>query len=66
MKLIRIPTKLKPGTIWISDDGFIHREDGPAIEYDDGVKYWFLNDRCLEDISSQENFDRYMKLKAFW
>jgi len=21
----------------------LHREDGPALEYNDGTKYWFLN-----------------------
>lgn len=21
----------------------LHREDGPAVEYDDGSKYWYLN-----------------------
>jgi len=23
-----------------------HREDGPAIEYADGSKFWYLNDKC--------------------
>jgi hypothetical protein len=25
-------------------NGKYHREDGPAIEYENGVKYWFIND----------------------
>jgi hypothetical protein len=25
-------------------DGKYHREDGPAIEFDDGTRYWFLDD----------------------
>ena len=24
-------------------NGELHREDGPAIEYDDGYKIWYLN-----------------------
>jgi len=26
-------------------DGKLHREDGPALEYFGGSKYWFLNNR---------------------
>ena len=32
------------GTKYWCLDGQLHREDGPAIEYPDGVKRWFLND----------------------
>jgi hypothetical protein len=27
--------------------GSLHREDGPAIEYHDGSKSWFLNDKLV-------------------
>ena len=27
---------------WYENDK-LHREDGPALEYDDGTKIWFLN-----------------------
>jgi len=43
----------------------IHREDGPAIEYPDGRKEWWIKGQILE-VSSQEEFERYMKLKSFW
>jgi len=23
----------------------LHREDGPAVEYDDGFKFWYLNNK---------------------
>ena len=26
-------------------NGKIHREDGPAVEWSDGIKYWWLNDK---------------------
>ena len=24
-------------------EGIIHREDGPALEYNDGLKYWYID-----------------------
>ena len=27
---------------WKLPSGDLHREDGPAIEYNDGSKYWYL------------------------
>jgi hypothetical protein len=32
-------------TIWFNEKGQYHREDGPAIEYVNGTKEWFINDR---------------------
>ena len=29
---------------WYDDAGECHREDGPAVEYPNGDKYWVLND----------------------
>ena len=41
-----------------------HREDGPAIEYADGYKAWFLNGkRHREDGAAIEDSDGY---KAWW
>jgi hypothetical protein len=28
---------------WKLPNGKFHREDGPAIEYSNGSKYWYLN-----------------------
>jgi hypothetical protein len=42
-----------------------HREDGPAIEYGDGEKRWYLNDKHIP-CKTQKEFERLMKLKAFW
>jgi hypothetical protein len=30
---------------WHSDDGGLHRLDGPAIEYPDGDESWYINDQ---------------------
>ena len=35
--------------------GKIHREDGPAIEWADGSKAWFLNDRHLTEAEHKAN-----------
>jgi endo-1,4-beta-mannosidase len=43
----------------------LSREDGPAIEYANGYKAWYLNGKEI-NCSSQEEFLRLMKLKAFW
>lgn len=34
--------KSKDGKEWYRD-GERHREDGPAIEYPDGTKFWYRN-----------------------
>ena len=32
------------GTIkWYNKDNQLHREDGPAVEYANGDKFWFIN-----------------------
>ena len=46
-------------------EGELHREDGPAVEYPDGTKEWYLNYKNIK-CHSQEEFEKLMKLKAFW
>ena len=46
-------------------NGKYHREDGPAIEMANGNKYWYLNNKLI-NCSSQEQFEKLLKLKAFW
>jgi len=43
----------------------LHREDGPAVEYANGSKEWFLQGQLI-NVKSQQEFERYLKLKAFW
>lgn len=34
----------KSGTIkWYNEDGQYHKEDGPAIVYSNGDKFWYIN-----------------------
>lgn len=46
-------------------NGQLHRLDGPASEFADGTKEWFWHDRFIP-VKSQKQFERYLKLKAFW
>jgi len=46
-------------------EGQLHREDGPAIDGADGIKFWFIKNKRVQ-CTSQEEFERLIKLKAFW
>lgn len=37
-----------PGRHW-RDQGRLHREEGPAVEYDDGAKWWFRDGHFHRD-----------------
>jgi hypothetical protein len=49
---------------WYYDDR-LHREDGPALEYMNGLKFWYYHGKYIR-CTSQRQFDRMIKLKAFW
>ena len=56
----------KNGAIfYLNDKGQLHREDGPACEYSNGYKVWYLNGKFI-DCKDQEEFLRLFKMKAFW
>jgi hypothetical protein len=42
---------------------YLHRIDGPTIEWD-GKKIWYYHGTKIE-CSSQEEFEKILKLKAF-
>jgi len=44
-------------TEWFNLEGELHREDGPAIEWCDGGKEWYLNGKRL----SEEEFNKRTK-----
>ena len=49
---------------WCNADGQLHRLDGPAIEYSDGTKSWWVNDLLHRlDGPAIERVDGY---KAWW
>ena len=43
--------------------GKYHREDGPAIEYENGRKEWWFEG---QKIATQAEFEQLLRLKAFW
>jgi hypothetical protein len=53
------------GTKWWFQNGKPHRLDGPAVECCNGDKEWGIEGKRI-DCNSQEEFERYMKLKLFW
>jgi hypothetical protein len=50
--------------LWYQN-GKLHRLDGPAIEYSDGDRSWYYEGQRVE-CYTQEQFDRWVKLKLFW
>ena len=53
------------GTECWSISVYYHREDGPAVEYPDGSKEWWLNDKKLSPeiaINNQKLQSKYPKL----
>lgn len=42
-----------------------HRIDGPAIVLFNNSKYWYYYGKFIP-CKTQEEFEKYMKLKAFW
>lgn len=44
---------------------FKHRLDGPAYTYNDGLKEWWYKGKFI-DVKSQEEFEKWLKLRAFW
>ena len=45
-------------------DGLTHREDGPAVEYLNGYKQWYIHGNWIDCKDNQE-FLRMIKLMAF-
>lgn len=52
------------GSAWYLD-GKLHRTDGPAVCCRDGSRRWYFHGQYI-DCKSQEEFERLLKLKAFW
>lgn len=69
LKLRELAEMLKYTGVYVSEDGskfwlkngICHRENGPAIEYKDGAKYW-----CLENYYYQPiNLKNYVVLDQY-
>lgn len=44
--------------------GEVHRLDGPACEFKNS-KHWYYHDQWIKEISSQEEFEQWLKYKVF-
>jgi hypothetical protein len=49
---------------WFKDN-VLHRKDGAAIEYPNGYKQWWYEGNRI-NCKTQEEFERWLKLKLFW
>jgi len=55
----------KYGTIyWRNEDGELHREDGPAVEFANGSKFWYLNNKSHREDGPA--IERANGTKAWW
>ena len=48
----------KSRTEWRNNEGQVHREDGPAVEYANGEKRWYING---QELTEQEFLSRNKK-----
>lgn len=52
-------------TFWyLLNTTLLHRKDGPAVEYNGAEEWYWYGEKI--PVSSQEEFERYLRLKAFW
>jgi hypothetical protein len=57
--------------------GKLHREDGPAVDskfiglttdvpHNQHIQHWYWRGTYLANVHSQEEFEKWLKMKAFW
>jgi hypothetical protein len=47
------------------ENGYLHREDGPAIERPNGTKAWYYRG-ILAPVQTEREFNSWIRNKAFW
>jgi hypothetical protein len=66
---VRVDDSIYHSREWTDDNGRkygeLHREDGPAIERDNGIKEWWYQGQYIR-VTTQDEFEKLMKMKAFW
>lgn len=58
--------KTKYGTKYWYKNGQRHREDGPAIEWEDGAKAWYLNDKFMTEEEWYKNLEPNRMRQEGW
>lgn len=43
----------------------LHRLDGPAVECDSGINFWWYRGKWIKKVNSQEEFEIYIKYLPF-
>lgn len=46
-------------TVYRNDENQFHRLDGPAIEWIDGTKFWYINGKYY----TEQEFQQYLKMQ---
>jgi hypothetical protein len=50
---------------WRDEFGYAHRIEGPAVIWENGRQEWWYHGYKTTCVS-QEEFERFLKMKAFW
>lgn len=53
-KIIELHKLLEPTTYWLVNNK-LHREDGPAAIYCNGVKVWYINGARIKTVKPDED-----------
>lgn len=53
------------GIVMFHTNGKLHRIEGPVIIHADGTCFWFFENQLIP-VSSQNEFEQWLRLKAFW
>lgn len=52
------------GSKFYFNNGSIEREDGPAVEYANGINHWWYKGKRVR-VNSQDEFEQWIKYKSF-
>lgn len=51
-------------TLFLTEDGYLHRIDGPAVCTTAGYEAWYYKGEQIF-VQNQKEFERWLKLRAF-
>ena len=62
-RLIKHKHKMKPIYKYFNDNGKLHRENGPAVEYKNGYKAWYINGTNYNEKKYELEIERIRKIR---